>query len=239
MYIALAIMILMIVGCVNTDISDAPGDIDLPIVGMTIVKMTAPEYLDYVICDKMTVPPQLSEGSNDDSYNVYGIRGYGRCVQELYLGKNPYITLEDGYYLVDWKWGHYIYPPTNKLIDVLWTDVEDRLQQWDLQTEILSDSWRDIFEIVGYTDRKSVDVFLQIDSLPEFLEANISKDQYDPFNSASFLMEHNSIQQIMDSVFLVEYLDEVAKQDSLQNVYIERLNQIICQKALEEVSYIF
>ena len=98
-----------------------PGQPEPVIMYMDIVQFAKPEYINYVVVDRAA--PEYDE-------NSCKIRMAGRACQELYLGSSPYIALPDNYYIIDWKWGSFIYPPTNFLINCQWTDVKDRLQIW-------------------------------------------------------------------------------------------------------------
>lgn len=232
-YLTIALMNLVLIGCEKDDHLNNYQPYR-PIMSMNIVKITNPEFLDYVLCEEQSIFPEQAEGNFDEHYKVYGIRSIGLCAQELYLGESPYIELTDGYFLIDWKWGNFLYPWC-KLMNVQWEEVIDRQQIWDLQTELVSSSFSEIFDVAGFTNREVIDEYLNIVPAPDNRYGEgISDDHLNPF-----FYPINSLEQIKDSVARTEYLEEVQRQDSLQNVYIERIKQTIQQNALEEVVYFY
>lgn len=182
--------------------------------GIDIVKLESPEYLDYVIAD-----------SYGDS--LFGIRYENECsAQELFLGTSPYIALPDGYYAIDWKWGHFVYSPTNYLLSVKWEEVKDRRQRWGWDKMKLSSGF--ILREFGFS-YAGIDKFLNIAPPP------VKDDKYPKeYKIPGWLYFTHSLSDITDSVRLQQYLDEVKFQDSLQATYVERVSRIIEEGRLEE-----
>lgn len=183
---------------------------------VTILKFSSPQYLDYVVAKK--------EKSGDDIFYKIGTeegRAGGTC-QELFLGSSPYIALPKGYYMTDWKWGHGII--NNYLIDVKWEDVNNRLQKWPSDTKIISTDflkqdggWYGFsYEIID----KKLNIAPPTEMDSEF--PNIPVD----YLRKDWMGRYNSLEEIPESQ-LEEYLELVKYQDSLQEVYVERLSQVI------------
>lgn len=122
--------------------SPSPEMPDLGIMGMQLVRFKSSEHIQYVAVEEVPVEFDTIKGYPSDKLvgtkSAYKIRGAGGVCQELFLGHSPYIELVNDYFLVDWKWGNFIYKPSNVLIDVAWQGVQDRQQIWDLQTDVIS-----------------------------------------------------------------------------------------------------
>ena len=208
---------------------------------MNIVKMSNPEYLQYVVADNVPFSVNSDRAEDPDS-NLYQIRGSGAVYEELYIGTTPYIDLGQNYYLVDWKWGNFLYAPTNVLIDVNWEEVKSRKQVWGIEIPSVSGCFMLEHE---YVSRKKVDGFLKITSVaPIDAEYNLSADYIKP----EFLWHYNCLEELMlaiaDSTVvegfktLEAYNTEVARQDSLQGVFTKRLRRIIADgKWYELINY--
>ena len=187
--------------------------------GITVVKLSSPEYLDYVIADIC---------NHKDS--LFAIRNEDYPAQELFLGSSPYIALSNDYYAVDWKWGSFIYTPTNYLLSVKWEDVMDRKQQWGWEKMKLSSGF--ILK-EGGNSYEAIDKFLNI-APPPIKDSTICNYLPKEYCIPLWLLSIHSLSEISDSVMLQQYLNEVKYQDSLQNIYVERLSQIIEEGRLEE-----
>ena len=186
-----------------------------PYMVITVLKFSSPQYLDYVVAKK--------EKSEDNEF--YKIGGVGGTCKELYIGHSPYIALPKGYYTLDWKWGRgIINRPENYLIGIKWEEVENRQQKWPLNTTIISSDF--ITHDSGWraTSYELIDKALNIAPPTEM-------DSKFPYIPADYLRKdwmgrYNSLEEIPESQ-REEYLEWVRYQDSLQEVYIERLSQVI------------
>ena len=174
---------------------------------LRIIKFKSPEYADFVVVEKTF---------NGDSCHI---RQVHNIIIEVAIGSSPYIALPDDYYAVDWKWGQLIYPPTNFLIDVKWNEVTDSHQKWEYPSKYITS---DIFKVWGYTAYKTIDSFLNIEvanpydyTRPDWVDEKL------PFHHYSDLPK--------------AYKAEVRREDSLQNVYVERLSQIINEGNMKKV----
>ena len=211
---------------------------DLHIMGMQIVNFKSPEYVKYVVAERVTVEWDTIKGYPSDKLvgkkSAYKIRREGGVCQELFLGQSPYIELADGYYLVDWKWGHFIYHPSNVLLDVVWTDVKDRQELWDLETSIVSS---DFIEEWGAVNRNKIDSYLQIAPAPKDELFNVSTDHV----RFRWIGEFHTLADVQERFGndVEDYMKEVTRQDSLQRVYAERLTQVIKEGGLKKVAYIY
>ena len=200
----------------NQGVEDEPIPIDWKPIEMriTILKFSSAEYINFVSAKKEIIEGEV----------FYKIGGVGYTCQELYLGTSPYIVLPKGYYMIDWKWSFIFHNPGNYLIDVKWEEVENRQQKWPSNTKILSTDF--IIHDGGWraTSYRGIDKTLNIDPPTEM----DSKFPYIPadYLEKDWMGKYNSLDEIPESQ-REEYLKLVKYQDSLQNVYVERLSQII------------
>ncbi len=179
---------------------------------INFVKFSNPEYLNYVVVE----PDYFGEE------NMCNIRSKkGRTYEQFYIGSSPYIPLTDEYYIADWKWSDFIYPPTNFLIDVKWPEVKSRSQKWEYPSIYITSKFLKTCACIRY---RTIDTYLQIEALNDedyFVPKWMERSMNGPLISCP------------DS--LLDYFTENVKhQDSLQNVYAERLIQIIKEDALEK-----
>lgn len=178
-----------------------------PSIHVCIVKFTAPNYKDSVVVEK---------DDEGDSCQIRKIGGYGTC-QELFLGTSPYLALPDGYYLVDLKWGDFFY--YNFFINVNWKEVKDRMQKWEYPPENVNKHF--------------------VSDLRKISCRAIDKYFGEQFGNRNYVIPNLSYHTISDvpSFELQNFYKEVAIQDSLQDVYLERLSQIINDSALDRVRH--
>ena len=224
--VILSALILGLVSCESNSNSYVPHAAEMY---MRIVKIPSPENLQYVVAEMYPV-------SNDS--NGFKIRNNGGVFQELYLGTNPYIELSDDYYCVDWKWGDFIYIPTNVLIDVLWMDVTNRQQYWSIETSLIAENFS---PQNGYISRRQIDSYLGTEcSVLKDTNLNLSIDYAEPW----FIRKFNTLEEFLNGVKvqnpstyanIESYQSEVVRQDSLQIVYVERLKQIIKEGQLQKL----
>lgn len=184
---------------------------------LRVVKFSSPEYPNYVVVEK----------DYDGDYEHFcQLRPCYNLFIELVIGSSPYIALPDNYYAVAWEWGQIIYPPTNFLIDVPWSDVEDCHQKWEYTSRYITSQFLTEKGAVGY---RAIDNYFNIES------AN-KNDYIKPAWMDEIYCDYDSFESLPDS--LAEDFREKAKyQDSLQSVYIERLSQIIKEGHLDKVLY--
>ncbi len=185
-----------------------------PLMGMTIIKLSSSDYLNNVV-----VEPDYLGG---DYEHRCKIRGGGAVCQELFLGTSPYIALPKGYYLIDWRWGDFIYEPTNFLIGARWTDVKDRQQIWEYNSKTIV-SKKFLKEYTG-SSYKQIDKYLNIapPTRMDKMYAYTPEDYVRP----NWMYKYNTFADMPESQ-IEDYKAEVRYQDSLQSVYIKRISQII------------
>lgn len=208
--------------------------VDRHIMGMSLVKFKSQEYLNYVVAEEVPIDMSSNPDMNSDhcpDKRAYKIRSVEGVSQDFFIGKTPYIELSDGYYLVDWKWGNFIYKPFNLLLDVLWSDVQDRQQLWGVETPIASEDFIDKW---GDTNRSEIDLYLQIVPAANDNSYGVSTDHLRPV----FLGRYHSLSDVPEGI-REDYIHEVERQDSLQHIYVERLKYIIQKGALKKVAYIY
>lgn len=223
----------------NGQVPEEDSKPDQHIMSMQLVQFKSPEFLRYVMEEKVpaeidTIKGCLTE-KLDGKESAYKIRSVGGVYQELFLGQSPYIELTEGYYLIDWKWGNFVYQPSNVLLDVMWEYVKDRQSLWELETPVVSS---DFIKSWGTTDRAAIDNFLQITPAEKDKGFNVSSDHLRPI----FLGLYNSFSDMPKSFDLYkiktinDYQNEVVRQDSLQRVYRERLIKIIMDDGLKKIA---
>lgn len=230
--------------CENRHVPYTPDNLEL---SMCIVKFDNPKFTQYVVAEREghTYPDtvytedgfyMLKRQHHTLGTTMYGIRGVGAVYQELFLGSNPYIELGDGFYLEDWKWGGFIYVD-EALLDLKWEELKDRRQVWPMNAKVVLPEFQPEYRIVN---RKQIDEFLGIQCTAPI--SSISQMPID-YLRPLFMWKYNTLQELQDSIMLSphenitleEYNAEVARQDSLQIVYVERLKEIIRDGKLNEL----
>lgn len=220
--LAICLMLCM-TSCESKD--PQPDCSGVPLNSMVFVKFKAsPEHLNYVIAE----PDYFGEEER-----LCTIRGVGGTCQELYLGSSPYIALPKGYFLIDWKWGDFVYEPTNMLIDIKWTDVQDRHQKWEYPSKIISE---DFIKEIGYISYQTIDKYLNI--APPKRMNEIYAYYPDDYIRPHWEGEYHTYSDIPETQRNT-YLAEVKKQDSLRTIYIKRLSQIIEAGAVDDAGTIY
>ena len=126
------------------------------------------------------------------------------------------------------------------LIDAKWEDAETRQQAWPIETILLASTFPCHHK---YLKRQSIDELLGIQ--PSATMDTICKMSVD-YARPWFIWRFNSLEDLMTEkaeleshglyyLTLESYNAEVARQDSLQLVYAERLKQIIQEGKLQEL----
>lgn len=177
-----------------------------PTMYIVLVKFAEPQYVDSVV---------VEENAAGDSCQIRRIGGFGTCT-ELCVGHSPYIPLPNEYYLVDWKWGDFFY--MNFIINVNWLDVTDTQQKWVYPTGKIN---RNFYKELKKINRKIIDEY--------FGESYGDRNYFIPG-----LSWYHSLSDV-PSEKLDNFLKLVAVQDSLQEVYKERISKIIEEGALDDL----
>lgn len=222
--LTLIVTILILIACTPNDLElDGRDSGMLPI---DILYVSDVDYLNYVVAER------FSNGTKDEY--CYKIRGNGGVCQELYLGTSPYIPLIDNYYLIDWKWGDFMYEPYNVLLNMNWEQVSNRIETWNINYPIVSIKCNIKW---GTVSRAAIDEYLNITPAPylDSLNIKVSTDHWRPM----FVGKYNTINDLPSDFPIEEYMKEVKRQDSLQDVYAKRLRQIIKANALKKVGYFY
>ena len=166
---------------------------------------------------------------------------------DLFLETSPYVHLADDYYLLDWKWELYLCSEC-VLLSCQWENVKNRYQTWK-RNEAIATIAEFVDEIL-YTSRENIDNYLQITPAPVSKEwwsasadyPNLSADYERPwFPTDTF----TTIANLPDTLYnnnghvytKFNFLEEVARQDSLQEVYVERLKIIMQETRLSKFAY--
>ena len=217
--------IFMLIGCSTDDVEDNklhPNTTPAPMeMYLNLVKFKDINYHQYVIVDSLG--------------DYFKMRGQSMVPQELFLGKNPYIALPDNWFLVDWKWGSFIYEPFSVLLSHPWGELPDRHQTFSVETTVM-----DTKPLTRWTgvSRRQVNNALGITPTPppvgeenQYVDTLISPDYLRPLWSEKFqyLSELQSyITDSIDGYWSEEaFYREVAFQDSLQLVFVDRLTTLI------------
>ncbi|MBQ7210611.1 MAG: hypothetical protein IJS05_06935 [Paludibacteraceae bacterium] len=210
----------IIMSSCESEINNKPYDVS-PECTMTIVKFLSSDYYNYVIAEIVDDSSPSVELTNGEK--AYKIRGEGRACQDFYIGSSPYIDVYDGYYVVDWKWGDFLYPSSNVLLPVRWSEVSDRQQIWDNNLEVLTST---IFSRQGCIklDRRAIDEYLNIKP-----NMTMSTNGID-----SVCMDYLATPIIYNSCD-EDYSAEIIRQDSIHKVYIDRIKQIIKSGDIDKV----
>ena len=186
------------------------------------------EYRPYVM---------LSPDSKGE-YRMRRLQNGGTC-KEFFLMKDPFIkvdTLMNSWYIADWKWGlelsyaHFVLP-------MKWVDVRD-----PDATYVRNDftpSASGIISQIAYVSRHDIDLYVHADTASAATypgswgqtSGGISTDHLAPV----YLSRYYSAQDIPDVIdrkgdwqyTKEDFLKERLRQDSLQNVYRKRLEQLV------------
>lgn len=180
-----------------------------PTMYIVLVKFTEPQYVDSVV---------VEENAAGDSCQIRKMGGFGTCT-ELCVGHSPYIPLPNEYYLVDWKWGYFFYMPYTFVINVNWLDVIDTKQKWECPKGQLNISFIKDLRCCYF---KSID------------EYSGESYGYRNYEIPSSLSKYHSLSDVPYDQ-LEYFLKQVAVQDSLQEVYKERISKIIEEGALDDL----
>lgn len=171
---------------------------------------------------------------------------------ELHMsGASPYVRLQDDYYLVDWKWQpllpisatcNYPQPDGNDILDavknhsfltnVKWKNLNSLTTRWDQPNNFTPIQVKEIYRL----NIKALEQFIGThnDGDPTaFLCYN--KGLYSDGLSVSNVITYWNNRSHSGCHAENAYLDCIAHYDSLQNVYAERLRQIIKEGALQEL----
>lgn len=211
------------------------GDIpQAPEFKVRILKVSNPEYLDNV----------LACYEDREGYEICYQMKWLRC-GDLFLDTPPYIHLKDEYYLLNWKWQIHLCEQC-VILNTLWTEVTDKFQEWDREDSYLA-MGTDFFEEILYTNRSLIDEYLQITPAPPSKEwwsssrewPKLSADHERPWFPTD---SYTSVADLPDTLFASgtnvytksDFFAEVGRQDSLQELYVERLLTIMEQTTLEK-----
>lgn len=209
-FIAVACFAFLLEACDHNTPADETGE---SVMCLNVVKFSAPEFSDYVVVEKDY------RGDYEDSCLL---RPDNVSFIDLCIGSSPYIALPQGYYVVDWKWSQLIYPPTTFLIDVKWNELKDRRQKWEYPPIYITSKF---LKVWGCIPCSSIDYYLNIKTNPN----EYKKPYWMDFGPYPQSFKH-------PEYVLNIYMNEVRREDSLQNVSIERLSRIIEEGHLEKVS---
>ena len=200
---------------------------------ITLVRFQQDTYKDYILAEQ--------KYDSKDSVEYYALRAPGTVPQELFIGRSPYIPLPDGWYAVDWKWGKIIYRPTNVLLPIVWEKMQDTDQRWDIKIPLLSTNpvtrWSGV-------RRNAIDKYLNITPTPAVIDSDHREwgDDVSPdYRVPEWAWRYKHLSDVPDTIDVgftkEDYLRDIARQDSLQEVFIERLTRIIESGDIDEVMY--
>jgi len=175
-----------------------------------------------------------------DAKGQYRMRslGNGGTCKEFFMGNDPFIEVDtvQHWYLADWKWG-VLLNMNHVVIPLRWVDVrhpDEKYVRSDF--EVLTTGIIDRFGIVKRSD---IDKLLHIEPAPASSEAGpwgqtsggVSTDHLAPV----YLNRYFSVQDVPDVIdrkgdwtyTKQDFVAERLRQDSLQEVYRARLEQLI------------
>ena len=194
-----------------------------------LIRFQKDDYQNYVM-----VEPK-SNAQDNSTYFV--MRNNGVIPQEYFIGNSPYIPLPDGWYAIDWRWGDFVYKPSNVLISIPWSNVISRSQRWDGSTTIISSNplkqWSGV--------RKSnIDKYLgvtptPVDTIGIMGDTNVSPDYLRPWWASMYQTLDAVPDTLRDGFTKEDYFRDIARQDSLQDIFIGRLRRVIENGDLEKI----
>lgn len=172
-----------------------------------------------------------------NNYRMRRLQNGGTC-KEFILMHDPFIKVDtvQNWYLADWKWGLEL-SYTHAVLPMRWTDVRD-----PDATYVRSDfepATSGIINRIAYVTRRDIDLYTQADTALAATvpgpwgqtSGGISTDHLAPV----YLSRYYSTQDIPAVIdrkgewqyTKEDFLQERKRQDSLQNVYRERLAQLV------------
>lgn len=171
-------------------------------------------------------------------YRMRRLQNGGTC-KEFFLLKDPFIkvdTLANCWYLADWKWGLEL-SYAQMVLQMRWVDVRDPDASY-VRTDFTPIT-SGIISQIAYVTRHDIDKYSQADTASAAAypgswgqsSGGISTDHLAPV----YLSRYYSTQDIPDVIdrkgewqyTKEDFLKERLRQDSLQNVYRERLEQLV------------
>ena len=194
-----------------------------------VVKFT-PEAAAY-IPNVMLVP------DSKDVYRMRSLQNGGTC-REFIIGHNPFMRVDtvQYWYLADWKWG-VLLSRVHQVIALRWVDVREPDATY-VRSDFVA-SATGIIESYGYVKRSEIDLLSHVQPAPASEAAGswgrtsggISTDHLAPVYLSRYYSTQN-IPQVIDQEGEWQYtkqdfLAERLRQDSLQKVYCDRLEQLI------------
>ena len=203
--------------CEKPDNGDK-GDFE-PWMSMQLVKFTDDMYREYILAEYIGDNPVRMRGKTPP------------VVEELIVGTIPYsVKLSNGYWLIDWRWGNsFIYRPSNILLPYKWETLTHWSQTWDMPENPLA--FDDYFEEVGGVVRRTIDNFLGINlNISRYSEYGEKLYNRPQLFGMGFMSE-----QDIPSAERENYYECVYQQDSLHEIYTQRLIEIINNGDFEKV----
>lgn len=200
--------------CEKPDNGDK-GDFE-PWMSMQLVKFTDDMYREYILAEHIGDNPVCMRGKTPP------------VVEELIVGTIPYsVKLPNGYWLIDWRWDSFIYRPSNILLPYKWETLTHWSQTWDMPENPLA--FDEYFEEVGGVTRRTIDTFLGI---------NLNVSRYSEYGDLLYNLPYGTrfmSDKDIPSAEREHYYECVHQQDSLHEIYTQRLIEIINNGDFEKV----
>ena len=180
-----------------------------PEAAIMLVKFTDDSYREYILAEKI----------GESSVHMRGTTP--PVIEELIVGTIPYdIKMPNGFWAVNWRWGiSFIYPPSNVLLPDKWETLTHWSQTWEMPEK--KPVFKDYIEEVGIIPRKTIDTYLGI---------NLDVSVYSPEGWFLYDYPWNSSYTTEDEIPDTEralYYTKIHQQDSLHQIYVQRLTDII------------
>ena len=216
---------IMIVGCDNNPSEVTPngnstdvltGEPD-PEAFLFLVKFTDDKYREQIIAENI--------------YNPVRMRGeIPPVVEELIVGTNPWANkLPNGYWIADWRWGNsFIYPSTNVLLSDKWESLTHWNQTWPMPEEIIP--FHDYIVEVGGVNRRNIDTLLRVNTDVK-RGSELDYMLYQVIGGVGNFKKDIDIPEDLKK----EYYSIIRQQDSLHQIYVQRLIDITTNGDFEKV----
>lgn len=223
----LSATLLILVGC-----KDNPSEVTPNENNNTEVPTSEPEQEVFLFLVKFTDDKYREQIIAENIYNPVRMRGATPpVVEELIVGTNPWATkLPNGYWIADWKWGNsFIYPSTNVLLPDKWESLTHWTQTWPMPEEIVP--FHDYIVEVGSVRRRSIDTLLSINK-----DVKSGTEEYFflygiPVVYGRGYMNKEDIKDFEKD----SYFTYVHQQDSLHEIYVQRLMDITTNGDFQKV----
>ena len=203
--------------------NDNPSDVTPTEQNNTGVSPTESEPESYLFLVKFKDDKYREQIIAEKIYNPVRMRGTTPpVVEELIVETIPWVDkLPNGYWIANWRWGYsLLYPSTNVLLPDKWESMTHWTQTWPMPEEIVP--FHDYIEEVGSVRRRDIDTLLTVNT-------NVKSGTEEYFFLYGIPVVYGRRYTTKEDILDFEkdsYFTYVHQQDSLHEIYVQRLMDI-------------